>query len=292
MRNHAKSRRHAPRLLGTAAALLGLLVLALIGTGGAGAAPGDTDLSITKTGAPNPVVSGENLTYTITVHNPGTLPATNVVVTDTLPSGTDYVSATGGVCQRDKSKVTCDLGQVNAGTDPVVTIVVKVTKKEGTLSNTATVASPEDTVLANNSATATTTVSKKPGKAKGKKKAKASCGAPTMTGTPGNDVINGTSGGDVIVTYDGNDQVFAGGGADLVCTGAGADVVSGDAGKDTIIGGGGPDKLKGGDSADLLKGKAGKDKLKGQGGNDTLDGGKKKDKCKGGPGRDTLLNCP
>src|SRR5262245_7381174 len=151
MRNHARSRWNAPRLLGVTAALVGLVVVVAVSAGGAGAAPGDTDLSITKTDSPDPVVSGDNLTYTITVPNPGTLPATAVKVTDTLPSGADYVSATGGICSKSGSKVTCDLGQVNAGTDAVVTIVVKATKKEGTLTNTASVASPEDIVLANNS---------------------------------------------------------------------------------------------------------------------------------------------
>jgi uncharacterized repeat protein (TIGR01451 family) len=270
-----------------------LVTMLVIVSGGASAAPGDADLSITKTDSPDPVVAGSNLTYTIKVENPATStgPATNVVVMDTLPSGVDYVSATGGSCQKSGSTVTCDLGQVNAGSTATVTIVVK-TKKPGTLSNTAGVSSPEDIVLANNSATATTTVSSKPAKPKKKKKGKASCAAPTIAGTAGTDVINGTSGADVIVTYAGNDQVSAGGGKDLVCTGDGADVVFGASGGDTVIGGGGKDRLVGQDGGDLLKGKNGRDRLKGGGGNDTLNGGKKRDRCKGGPGSDTLISCP
>ena len=130
-------------------------------SGGAGAAPGDTDLALTKTDSPDPVTAGNNLTYTIKVANPGTL-RHRVVVTDKLPAGVDFVSATGGVCERAGNTVTCDLGQVNAGTTATVTIVVK-TKKAGTLTNTASVTSPEDTVLANNSATATTTVAEAAG---------------------------------------------------------------------------------------------------------------------------------
>jgi uncharacterized repeat protein (TIGR01451 family) len=280
------------RLLGTISAAVGTVVLALVVyVAGAGANPGDVDFQITKTDSPDPVVQGNNLTYTIKVTNPnltGGADATNVVVTDPLPSGVDYVSATGGTCNKAGSTVTCDQGTVTAGSTATVTIVVK-TKKDGTLSNTATVASPEDNTLNNNSATATTTVSKKPGK---QKKAKASCATPTITGTPGNDVINGTNAGDVIVTFEGNDQVFAGGGKDLVCTGAGADLVLGGPGGDTVIGGGGPDTLKGNGGGDLLKGKNGRDRLRGQAGNDTLNGGKKRDSCKGGAGSDTLLACP
>jgi uncharacterized repeat protein (TIGR01451 family) len=283
----ATTRASAPRLLGAASVAVVLIVLWAVSTGGAGAAPGDTDLALTKSDSPDPVVAGSNLTYTIRVQNPGTLPATNVVVTDKLPSGVDFVSATGGTCQRNGSTVTCDLGQVNAGTTSTVTIVVK-TKKEGTLPNTATVTSPEDVVLTNNSATATTTVTKKAKKPKGKP----SCAAPTIAGTVGDDVITGTSRGDVIVTFTGNDQVFAGGGGDLVCTDGGADAVFGDVGKDTVIGGSGPDRLVGGGSADVLKGKNGRDRLKGKSGNDFLNGGKKRDRCKGGSGRDTLVRCP
>jgi uncharacterized repeat protein (TIGR01451 family) len=269
----------------------------LASSGGATAAPGDADLSITKTDSPDPVLQGNNLTYTITVTNNGPLGATNVVVTDNLPASPDidFVSATSpsGMCDRTGNTVMCNLGTVANGGTAIVTIVVK-TRKSGTLSNTATVASPEDNTPANDSATATTTVTKPPagGKKKGKKKGKVSCATPTIVGTAGDDVITGTSRADVIVTYTGNDQVFAGGGKDLVCTGAGADFVVGDTGGDTVIGGGGPDRLVGGDGGDLLKGKNGRDRLKGNAGNDVLNGGKKRDRCKGGPGADTLISCP
>jgi uncharacterized repeat protein (TIGR01451 family) len=283
------ARIRGPRLFGVAGALAAVLALVLINwPSGAGAAPGDTDLALTKSDSPDPVVAGNNLTYTIRVENPGGLPATNVVVTDNLPSGVDFVSATGGTCQRTGNTVTCDLGQVNAGTTAIVTIVVK-TKKDGTLSNTATVTSPEDIVLANNAATATTTVTKK---APGKKKGKVSCATPTITGTAGDDVLVGTAAGDVIVSYGGNDRIFSGGGKDLVCAGKGRDLVVGGPGGDTLIGGGGADTLKGKGGGDLLKGKNGRDRLRGNAGNDVLIGGKKRDNCKGGAGRDILKSCP
>src|SRR5260370_632429 len=49
------------------------------------------DLSITKT-APATVVAGNQLTYTITVTNNGPSNATNVIVTDTLPAGVNFLS--------------------------------------------------------------------------------------------------------------------------------------------------------------------------------------------------------
>ena len=296
MRDAPNSQGRGARVPILSAVLLGSLVLSLLaGTGGAGAAPGDTDLALKISDGPDPVTAGDNLIYAIRIDNPGTLPATGVTVTDSLPSGVDFVSATGGVCERTGDTVTCDLGQVDADTSAVVTIVVK-TRKAGALSNTATVTSPEDVVLANNSATATTTVNKvvkapKPKKPK-QPRGRPSCATPTIIGTAGPDVITGTARADVIVTFGGNDQVFAGGGGDLVCSGAGADLVAGQDGADTVIGGGGADRLIGGKSGDVLKGKNGRDRLKGKSGDDFLNGGKKRDLCKGGSGRDTLRRCP
>lgn len=285
----------APRLIGVAAALVGTLLLVLLAySGGAAAVTGPTNLIITKTDSPDPVIAGSNLTYTITVQNAGTGDATAVTVTDNLPSGVDLVSDAG--CTHAGSTVTCSLGQVNAGTSQQVTIIVKP-KKEGQIVNTASVTSPQDPAAGgDNAATATTQVNKAPagnkkGKGKGKK-GRASCATPTKTGTAGDDVINGTSGPDVIVSGEGNDQVFANGGKDLVCAGGGTDLVLGGSGGDTVIGGGGPDTLKGNGGGDLLKGKNGRDRLRGQAGNDTLNGGKKRDSCKGGAGSDTLISCP
>jgi uncharacterized repeat protein (TIGR01451 family) len=297
--DHANPRWSAPRLFGVAAVLFGVLVLVMLtSSGGATAAVGPTDLSLTKSDSPDPVVKGNNLTYTIKVDNPGANDASAVSVADNLPPQVDFVSSstTAGTCQHAGRAVTCDLGQVNAATNATVTIVVKA-KDAGTISNTASLTSADDTTPANNSDTEATVVSQaaktpKPKKPKKPKKVKASCATPTITGTAGDDVINGTSRGDVIVTFGGKDRVFAGGGGDLVCTGAGADFVFGDSGGDTVIGGGGPDRLVGADGNDLLKGKNGRDRLKGNAGNDTLDGGKKRDRCKGGPGRDTLIRCP
>jgi|SRR5215207_7264850 len=286
---HLIARVRGPRLFGIAAALPAMLALVLINwPGGASAAPGPTDLALAKSDSPDPVAEGGALTYTIQVKNLGANDATGVIVTDPLSaSDVDFVSATAtsGNCEHHANTVTCSLGTINAATAATVTIVVKA-KKTGTLSNTATVASPQDTTPANNQATATTLVNKK-GTA-----GKASCATPTISGTAGDDVITGTAGPDVIVALDGNDQVFAGGGKDLICAGPGADTVFGGAGGDTVIGGSGPDRLFGNRGNDLLKGKGGRDRLRGNAGNDFLNGGRNRDNCNGGAGRDILRSCP
>ena len=56
------------------------------------ATAGQADLAITKTGTPNPVLAGNNITYTITVKNNGPASASTVVLTDTLPANTTVVS--------------------------------------------------------------------------------------------------------------------------------------------------------------------------------------------------------
>ena len=51
------------------------------------------DLSGTKTATPDPVIAGNNLTYTITANNAGPSAAFNEMITDPLPVGTVFLSA-------------------------------------------------------------------------------------------------------------------------------------------------------------------------------------------------------
>lgn len=277
-----------------AGALVYLMISLIGGAGSAGAAVGSTDLSLTKADTADPVTVGDTFGYVITVKNEGANDAGDVITTDNLPSQVTYVSSTpsAGTCQKSSSKITCDLGQVNAAASASVTITVRATRS-GTASNTASLTSSGDTNATNNLDTETTVINKKPTTPKPKKpKGHPSCATPTIVGTPGDDVLQGTSHSDVIVSGPGNDQVFANGGNDLVCTDGGIDLVDGGSGKDFVNGGGGPDRLIGGDGGDTLKGKNGRDRLLGGQGDDLLNGGKGRDKCKGGPGRNTLLRCP
>ena len=97
------------------------------------------DLSITKSDSPDSVLAGQNLTYLITVTNNGPNAATGVTMTDILPAGVTYVSATPsqGICI-GTSTVTCTLGNMNYLASATVTIVVTPIA-EGTIYNSASV---------------------------------------------------------------------------------------------------------------------------------------------------------
>jgi uncharacterized repeat protein (TIGR01451 family) len=93
------------------------------------------------------------------VSNGGPDPVSGVRVTDDLPAGTTFVSATPsqGTCS-GTTKISCSLGSIASGAGAGVEIVVKTTQA-GTLTNSASVSGEQvDPNSANNSATATTTV--------------------------------------------------------------------------------------------------------------------------------------
>ena len=119
----------------------------------------NADLSITKTPSASPVLAGTDLTYTLTIHNAGPADAVNTVVSDPLPSGTTFVSATGGGVASGGT-VTWNLGMVATGATTAVTVTVHVDiARTLDLSNTATVTSDtSDPDGSNNAATAVTPV--------------------------------------------------------------------------------------------------------------------------------------
>jgi uncharacterized repeat protein (TIGR01451 family) len=118
------------------------------------------DMAIVKSATPNPVTQGTPLTYTLTVTNNGPASATNVMVTDTLPSVVTYLSAnaTQGSCSEAGGTVNCPLGTMaNAGTATIT--ILTIPNQSGVIVNTATViADQSDPNLANNTATQTETV--------------------------------------------------------------------------------------------------------------------------------------
>ena len=123
--------------------------------------PPPADLQLTKTASPAPVVAGDPLTYELTVSNLGPGPATLVELTDTLPAGVTYQSATpsGGSCSELGDVVTCDFGTIANGASENVTIVVTAPATAGVITNTASVTTGRiDPNSANDSASADTTV--------------------------------------------------------------------------------------------------------------------------------------
>jgi uncharacterized repeat protein (TIGR01451 family) len=121
-----------------------------------------TDLSITANDSPDPVTAGTNLTYTLTVHTAGPSDAQAVVVSDPLPAGTSFVSASNGG-SLNAGTVSWNLGTIPAGAaNTTLTLIVHVGAAQTTgLSNTSTVSSTTpDPNTGNNTATATTTIAR------------------------------------------------------------------------------------------------------------------------------------
>ncbi len=118
------------------------------------------DISITKTDSVDPVAPGATLTYTITVTNSGPSTATNVVVTDNLPSQLTFVSGTAssGTVTNNGNAVTANIGNLASGASATVTINTTVNAgTQAQITNTATVTATEtETNPNNNSATVTT----------------------------------------------------------------------------------------------------------------------------------------
>ncbi|MDQ3060024.1 MAG: hypothetical protein M3R45_10960 [Pseudomonadota bacterium] len=122
-----------------------------------------SDLAIAKKDSADPVSNGANFSYTLSVSNLGTEPATSVVVDDPLPAGVTFVSAsgTGWTCTNPAGRVNCTRPSLalTGSTPSTITINVTAPVASGTISNTATVSSAmPDVNLANNTATELTTV--------------------------------------------------------------------------------------------------------------------------------------
>lgn len=92
-------------------------------------------LEIEKTG-PQANYTNISTTFNITVRNTGTAPARNVVVTDEIPGGTSFVSATGGG-QLQGSTVRWNLGTIEPDQSRTVSLNIEG-ERPGTLRNCAT----------------------------------------------------------------------------------------------------------------------------------------------------------
>lgn len=80
-------------------------------------------LALKKTG-PEQQVATQPAAYQITVHNPGTAPVTNLVVTDSLPAQTTFVSASNGG-KLDGNTVRWSLGTLAAGASQTLELVLQ-----------------------------------------------------------------------------------------------------------------------------------------------------------------------
>ena len=116
--------------------------------------PEVADLGVVKTASASvdqdsePLEPGEALTYTLTVTNHGPAQSTQGRVSDELPEGLDFVSASAGCGFADTSRMlSCDVGTLDAGASVVFT--VQTTLAEGyrgpaIVTNVARVGAPGD----------------------------------------------------------------------------------------------------------------------------------------------------
>ena len=128
---------------------------------------GTADLTVSKTGSPGTVVTGNNITYTINFTNAGPDAATTVQVQDTVPAGTTFVSAsvTSGTgwsisapAVGGTGTVIFSKGSVANAETAVFSVVVRVTSGVP-ISNTVTASSAaNDPNPGNSSSTANTAV--------------------------------------------------------------------------------------------------------------------------------------
>ena len=128
------------------------------------------NLAVTNSDAPEPVNSGGTITYTQTITNNGPDAAANANITESIGSGVTFQSITtpgGWSCTTPAiggtGAISCSIASLANAGSASFTVVVNVTAVSGSVSNTITGSSDaSDTVQANNSATATTTVTPLP----------------------------------------------------------------------------------------------------------------------------------
>ncbi len=105
----------------------------------------NADLSVTATESQNPVAADASFNYVLSVVNRGPDPATNVVVSDTLPTGVTFTGAagTGWSCSHSNGVVTCSRSilSTNVGSPSSITITLTSPPNPATLTNHVTVSS-------------------------------------------------------------------------------------------------------------------------------------------------------
>jgi uncharacterized repeat protein (TIGR01451 family) len=112
------------------------------------------DVSIVKSGAPDPIGQNQPMAYTLVVTNNGPSNASGVTVSDPLPGVFTFssVSTTVGSCSQAAGTVTCTLGSMIPGATGTITINGTMNSPPNIVTNTATVTQNEtDTNVANNS---------------------------------------------------------------------------------------------------------------------------------------------
>ena len=100
------------------------------------------NLAVTTARAPASPLIGSPITYTLTVTNNGTAPATGVTLVDTLPASAAFVSTNNPACVHVSGVVTCSLGTLGISASVAVDIVAEPNVPES-ITNSASVSANE-----------------------------------------------------------------------------------------------------------------------------------------------------
>ncbi|MGH2427799.1 MAG: hypothetical protein ACRDGV_02760, partial [Candidatus Limnocylindria bacterium] len=182
-----------PTVVARSATSLSISALPL-GPGALALGMGASDLRLSVTDAPDPAAPGTQVVYRLSVVNDGPMAASRVSVSVELPAGGALasVSSSVGSCTASAATVMCDLGQLVAGATASVELGLTFAA-EGTyeLRASAAVSGTSDPLIANNTASASTTVVAPPPTVTPSAPARAE--PPTADGLPDTAVVTGAA---------------------------------------------------------------------------------------------------
>ena len=116
------------------------------------------NLSLSKSAAPDPIITGNQLTYHLTINNLCSKDATGVKVSDLLPPQFAYIRATStqGICSAQDGRLNCELGKLGPKGSADITVLGTASAPASViLNNQASVsADQEDVDPRNNTASA------------------------------------------------------------------------------------------------------------------------------------------
>jgi uncharacterized repeat protein (TIGR01451 family) len=140
------------------------LVITVTGGGGGGGSP-TSDISVVKTSDKTTANVGDVITYTISVANAGPNDATQVRVTDVLPSNLTFVSSTSTLGSYATSTGVWTIGDLLNNASTTLTLVANInsgTEGQTILNQATSTAAQTDPNNSNNVSTVTTSINQAP----------------------------------------------------------------------------------------------------------------------------------